>query len=167
MKAMIVMGMFLSTLSIQAKNDTVFISDVQKAIRFNAIFQTVYTDIAKDGIGLIKGLDVNYKSIISFMKSNIDNGLVCDPNSIIPYLKAKGSMQYLTAYKQMFAIYFREIKSMRTWPRKIYYITDDNGNFVYVELKEIYHDKGMVFDQSMLKQVIVNKRDLRELGLKI
>ena len=55
MKAMIVLGMFLSTLIVQAKNDTVFIShsNFDKVARFNAAFQTAYTDIAKEDIGLI------------------------------------------------------------------------------------------------------------------
>jgi hypothetical protein len=169
MKAMIVMGMFLSTLSVQAKNDTVFIShsNFDKVARFNAAFQTAYTDIAKDDIGLIKGLDDNYKRIIGHIKSTIYNDRVCDPNVVIPFLKTYGSLQYILAYKKMFVIYFREIQSMRTYPESVYFITDDQGYFLYVELKDVYENKHLVFDLAMLKDVRVNKQMLRELGLKI
>jgi hypothetical protein len=169
MKAMIVLVMFLSTLSVHAKNDTVFIShsNFDKVAGFNAAFQTAYTNIAKDDIGLIQGLDDNYKRIIGHIKSTIYNDRVCDPNVVIPFLKAYGSLQYILAYKKMFVIYFREIQCMRTYPESVYYITDEKGNFLYVELKDVYENKHLVFDQAMLKDVRVNKQMLRELGLKI
>ncbi len=169
MKAMIVLVMFLSTLSVHAKNDTVFIShsNFDKVARFNAAFQTAYTNVAKDDIGLIQGLDDNYNKIIGKIKSTIYNYRVCDPNVVIPFLKTNGSLRYTLAYKKMFVIYFREIQSMRTYPESIYYITDEQGNFLYVELKEVYENKPMVFDKAMLKDVRVNKQMLRELGLKI
>jgi hypothetical protein len=152
-----------------AKNDTVFIShsNFDKVARFNAAFQTAYTDIAKDDIGLIQGLDDNYNKIIGQIKSTIYIDRVCDPNSVIPILKTHGSMRYIIAYKKMFVIYFREIQSMRTYPESVYYITDEKGNFLYVELKDVYENKHLVFDQAMLKDVRVNKQMLRELGLKI
>jgi hypothetical protein len=152
-----------------AKNDTVFIShsNFDKVAKFNAAFQTAYTDIAKEDIGLIKGLDDNnYKRIIGYIKSTIYNDRVCDPNVVIPFLRAHGSLQYILAYKKMFVIYFREIQSMRTYPESIYYITDEQGNFLYVELKDVYQNKHMVFDQAMLKDIRINKSDLRELGYK-
>ena len=105
--------------------------------------------------------------IIGHIKSTIYNDRVCDPNSVIPILRAHESLRYILAYKKMFVIYFREIQSMRTYPESIYYITDDQGNFLYVELKDVYENKSMVFDQVMLKDVRVNKQMLRELGMKI
>jgi len=161
--------LILTTLIAQAKNDTVYIphSNFDKVAGFNAAFQTAYTSIAKDDIALIKSLDDKYKSIIGHIKSTIYNDRVCDPNAVIPILRAHGSMRYILAYKKMFVIYFREIQSMRTYPESVYYITDDQGNFLYVELKDVYQNKHMVFDQAMLKDVRVNKQMLRELGLKI
>ena len=169
MKAMIVLVMFLSTLIVHAKNDTVFISNsnFDQVAGFNAAFQTAYTNIAKDDIRLIQGLDDNYKRIIGHIKSTIYNDRVCDPNVVIPFLKTYGSLRYILAYKKMFVIYFREIQSMRTYPESVYYITDDQGNFLYVELKDVYENKHLIFDQAMLKDVRVNKQMLRELGLKI
>jgi hypothetical protein len=166
---MIVIGLILSAFVVHAKNDTVFIShsNFDKVARFNAAFQTAYTNVAKDDIGLIQGLDDNYKKIIGQIKSTIYNDRVCDPNVVIPFLRAHGSMRYIIAYKKMFVIYFREIQCMRTYPESIYYITDEQGNFLYVELKDVYENKHMVFDQVMLKDVRVNKQMLRELGLKI
>jgi hypothetical protein len=166
---MIVIGLILSAFVVHGKNDTVFIShsNFDKVARFNAAFQTAYTNVAKDDIGLIQGLDDNYNKIIGKIKSTIYNDRVCDPNSVIPILKAHGSMRYIIAYKKMFVIYFREIQSMRTYPESVYYITDEKGNFLYVELKEVYENKHLVFDQGMLKDIRVNKQMLRELGLKI
>jgi hypothetical protein len=166
---MVVIGLMLAAFVVQAKNDTVFISHsyFEQVARFNAAFQTAYTNVAKDDIGLIKGLDDNYNKIIGQIKSTIYIDRVCDPNVVIPFLRAHGSLRYILAYKKMFVIYFREIQSMRTYPESIYYITDEQGNFLYVELKEVYENKSMVFDQAMLKDVRVNKQMLRELGLKI
>ena len=166
---MVVIGLMLAAFVVHAKNDTVFISNsnFDQVAGFNAAFQTAYTNIAKDDIRLIQGLDDNYKRIIGHIKSTIYNDRVCDPNIVIPFLRAHGSLRYTLAYKKMFVIYFREIQSMRTYPESIYYITDEQGYFLYVELKDVYQNKHMVFDQVMLKDVRVNKQMLRELGLKI
>jgi hypothetical protein len=162
-------GGILAISGAYAKNDTVFISNsnFDQVAGFNAAFQTAYTNIAKDDIRLIQGLDDNYKRIIGHIKSTIYNDRVCDPNIVIPFLKAYGSLRYILAYKKMFVIYFREIQSMRTYPESVYYITDDQGNFLYVELKDVYENKHLIFDQAMLNDVRVNKKMLRELGLKI
>jgi hypothetical protein len=162
-------GGILAISGAYAKNDTVFISNsnFDQVAGFNAAFQTAYTNIAKGDIRLIQGLDDNYKRIIGHIKSTIYNDRVCDPNVVIPFLKTYGSLRYILAYKKMFVIYFREIQSMRTYPESVCYITDDQGNFLYVELKDVYQNKHMVFDQAMLKDVRVNKQMLRELGLKI
>jgi hypothetical protein len=169
MKAFMIFTMILSAITVQGKNDTVFIpnSNFDQVAGFNAAFQTAYTNLAKEDIALIQGLDDNYNKIIGQIKSTIYNDRVCDPNVVIPFLRTHGSLRYILAYKKMFVIYFRQIQSMRTYPESIYYITDEQGYFLYVELKDVYQKKNMVFDQAMLKDVRVNKRDLRDLGLKI
>jgi hypothetical protein len=167
--ALLIVSLFSTNISVFSKNDTVFISNsnFDQVAGFNAAFQTAYTNIAKNDIGLIQGLDDNYKKIIGQIKSTIYNDRVCDPNLVIPFLRSHGSLRYILGYKKMFVIYFREIQSMRTYPESVYYITDDQGNFLYVELKDVYQKKHMVFDQAMLKDIRVNKKDLRELGLNI
>ena len=165
--AFVIVSLFSTNTAVFSKNDTVFISNFEKLARFNAAFQTAYTNVAKDDIGLIQGLDDNYNKIIGQIKSTIYIDRVCDPNVVIPFLRAHGSMRYIIAYKKMFVIYFREIQSMRTYPESIYYITDEQGNFLYVELKDVYENKHLVFDQAMLKDIRINKSDLRDLGLDI
>jgi hypothetical protein len=162
------MSIILSVSSILAKNDTVFISDTKGAIPFDAYFTIVFTDLAKDGIRSIKELDKhNYSNIISEIKRITRDELICDPNSVIPILRQYGSLRHILAYKKMFTIYFRQFNTFKAWAKQVYYITDDQYNFVYVEFKNVFDGKHMVFDQVMLKDIRINKTVLREAGLKI
>lgn len=164
----IVIGLMLAAFVVHAKNDTVFISDTKVAIPFDAYFTIVFTDLAKDDIRSIKELDKhNYPTIISEIKRITRDELICDLNSVIPLLKKYGSLRHILAYKKMFMIYFRHFNSTKTWAKQIYYITDDQDNFVYVEFKNVFIGKHMVFDQAMLKDKRINKRMLREAGLNI
>jgi hypothetical protein len=165
---LIIMGMILSVSSILAKNDTFFISDTKGAIPFDAYFVIVFTDLAKDDIRSIKELDKhNYPNIISEIKRITRDELICDPNSVIPILKQYGSLRHILAYKKMFMIYFRQFNASKAWAKQVYYITDHEDNLVYVEFKNVFHGKHMVFDHVMLKDIKINKTMLREAGLKI
>lgn len=142
---------------VYAKNDTVIISSLQKSIQFDSFFSTVFCTNAKDHIRAIRAADEdNYKSICGSIKSMIYNNRDCDPNAIIPILKQHGSLRHILNYKKMYHIYFREIKSSVTWANSVYYIIDANGYFVYVELKDVFPGKHLVFDQALLKSVPIN-----------
>ena len=152
--------------SIIAKNDTVYISNMNKAIEFDSFFSTVFCTNAKDHIRAIRAADEdNYKSICGSIKSMIYNNRVCDPNAIIPILKQHGSLRHILNYKKMYHIYFREIKSSVTWAKSVYYIVDKNGYFVYVELKDVFPGNHLVFDQALLKSVPININMLPKRGV--
>lgn len=147
---------------ISAKYDTVYISDMNKAIEFDSFFSTVFCTNAKDHLRAIRDADEdNYKAICGEIKSMIYNNRDCDVNAIIPILKQYGSLRHILNYKKIFHIYFREIKSSVTWAKSVYYIIDAEGYFVYVELKDVFPGKHLVFDQSLLKSVRINKNMLK------
>lgn len=153
-----ILFILLSSETVIAKNDTVFISDRNKAIRFDAVFSATYSFHAKDDIPLIKKSDPeNYAIIISNIKSIIQNDRTCDPNSVIPVLKKYGSLRHIVAYKKMFLIYYKQMKGLSTWAKEVFYITDKNGVFIYVEFKRMYLGKNMVFDHSILKDIKITK----------
>lgn len=158
----LLMSLLLFGEPVHAKNDTVFISNMNKAIEFDSFFSTVFCTNAKDHIPAIKEADEdNYRSICGSIKSMIYNNRDCDVNAIIPILKQHGSLRHLQNYKKIFHIYFREIKSSVSWAKSVYYIIDADGYFVYVELKDIFPGKHLVFDLSTLKSVRVNKNMLK------
>jgi hypothetical protein len=147
----------LSWSALFGKNDTVFISNMNKAIEFDSFFSTVFCTNAKDHIPTIKEADEdNYRSICGEIKSMIYNNRDCVVNAIIPILKQHGSLRHILNYKKMYHIYFREIKSSVTWANSVYYIIDADGYFVYVELKDVFPGKHLVFDQALLKSVPIN-----------
>lgn len=170
-KFLVVLGLFIGSLSITvtptiAKNDTVFISNLDKAIRFDACFSNVFYFQAIQDIRAIMDADPdNYDLIVSNIKHMLISKQDCDPNAIIPTLKSVGSLRHITNYKKMYHIYFKKIKGLRTWANQVYYITNENGDFLYVEFKDIYPGKHLVFDQSLLKSVRINKKMLIDLGL--
>lgn len=146
-----------------AKQDTVYISDTHKAIRFDAIFSLLYAEAAKEHIQRIRSEDPdNYKELCNTIKNIIKNDFVCDPDIVRTYLKPKGLLHLTSNYKMMFMIYFRELMSMSTWAKQVYYITNSDGRFVYVEFKHVYHGKHMVFNQSMLKDIPITKSMMKE-----
>lgn len=162
MRSIFSLLVLLLNVSIIAKNDTVFISNMHKAIEFDSFFSTMFCTMAKDHIPAIKEADEdNYRSICGEIKSMIYNKRDCDVNAIIPILKQHGSLRHIHNYKKMFHIYFREIKSSVTWAKSVYYIIDADGYFVYVELKNVFPGKHLIFEQSILKSVRVNKNMLR------
>lgn len=150
----------------QAKNDTVYISNVDKAIRFDACFSNVFYFLAIQDIREIMEADPdNYDVIVSNIKHMLHNQQECNPNLIIPTLKSVGSLRHITNYKKMYHIYFKKIKGLRTWANSVYYIVNEKGDFLYVEFKDMYPGKHLVFDQAVLQSVRVNKKMLTELGL--
>lgn len=150
-----------------AKNDTVYISNVDKAIRFDACFSNVFYFQATQDIRSIMDADPdNYDLIVSKIKHMLQNQQECNPNLIIPILKSVGSLRHIVAYKKMYHIYFKKIKGLRTWANSVYYIVNEKGDFLYVEFKDVYPGKHLVFDQSVLQSVRVNKKMLIDLGLK-
>lgn len=150
-------SLFYSVTIVNAKNDTVVISDLHKAMEFDTYFSAIFSRIAKRDIREMMANDPNFKSICRDIKSMILHNQICDVNSIIPILKQYGSLRHILNYKKMFHIYFQEIKARLTWAHSIYYIIDPNGNFVYVEFKDVYIGQHLVFDQSLLKNVRVKK----------
>jgi hypothetical protein len=162
------MSLLLFGEPVHAKNDTVFISNIDKVIRFDACFSNVFYFQAIQDIQAIMESDPdNYDLIVSNIKHMLVNKKECDPNAIIPTLKSVGSLRHITNYKKMYHIYFKKIKGLRTWANQVYYITNENGDFLYVEFKDIYPGKNLVFDQSLLKSVRINKKMLIDLGLKM
>ena len=170
-KFLVVLGLFIGSLSITvtptiAKNDTVFISNIDKAIRFDACFSNVFYFLAIQDIRAIMDADPdNYNLIVSNIKHMLHNQQECNPNMIIPTLKSVGSLRHITNYKKMYHIYFKKIKGLRTWANSVYYIVNEKGDFLYVEFKDIYPGKHLVFDQAVLQSVRVNKKMLLDLGL--
>lgn len=164
----VILALMLNIRPISAKNDTVFISNIDKAIRFDACFSNVFYFMAIQDIRTIMDADPdNYDLIVSNIKHMLISKQDCDPNAIIPTLKSVGSLRHITNYKKMYHIYFKKIKGLRTWANQVYYITNENGDFLYVEFKDIYPGKHLVFDQSLLKSVRINKKMLIDLGLKM
>jgi len=162
MRYFLLLSLLLLSKPIIAKNDTVVISDMHKAIEFDAFFSTVFCTNAKDHLIAIRQADEdNYKAICGEIKSMIYNNRECDQNAIIPILKQHGSLRHINNYKKIYHIYFREIKSSVTWAKSVYYIIDEQGFFVYVELKDVFPEKNLVFDQSTLKSVRINKKMLK------
>lgn len=159
---MIFVAFLLSWSTLISKNDTVYISDMNKAIEFDSFFSTVFSTNAKDHLRTIRQADEdNYKAICGEIKSMIYNNRDCDQNAIIPILKKYGSLRHILNYKMIYHIYFREIKSSVTWAKSVYYIKDQHGYFVYIKFKDIFPGKHLVFDQSNLKSVRINKKMLR------
>lgn len=161
-KLFVVFGLFIGSLFCSAnpataKNDTVVISDLYKAMEFDTYFSGIFSSLAKEDIREMMADDPNFKPICQDIKVMIVNNQICDVKSVVPILKRYGSLRHIMNYKKMFHIYFQEIKARLTWAKTIYYIIDDNGNFVYVEFKNMYDGRHLVFDQSLLKNVSVNK----------
>lgn len=152
---------FCITFTTSAKNDTIVISDLQKAMDFDTYFSGVFSRLAKEDIREIMEQDANFKSICRDIKLLILKNSICDVNSIIPILKSHGSLRHIINYKKMFHIYFREIKATLTWANSIYYIIDDRGYFVYVEFKDIYNGQHLIFDQALLKNVRIHRNMLK------
>ena len=159
--SLLIGSLFYSASTAIAKNDTVIISNVRKAMKFDACFSTEFCNNAKSDISKIMSDDPdNYKSIFAGIKSLIVNNYTCNVNDIIPILKQYGSLRHVLNYKKMFHIYFRERYSMTTWPKSVYYIIDDKGYFVYVEFKDVFSGQHLVFNQELLKSVKVHKNML-------
>lgn len=131
---------------------------------FDAYFSGQFADLAKEQIrNMMKDDQDNFKPITASIKSLIANNQICDVNAVIPIVKQYRSLRHILNYKKMFHIYFQEIKSRLTWAESVYYIIDDQGYFVYVEFKDVYHgNKHLVFDQALLKSVRVNKSMLKK-----
>ncbi len=143
-----------------AKNDTIILTKESDVFNFSSRFSIEYASLAKRDISLIKELDSdNYPHIIAQIKHLINND-ECNPKTIIPYLKVKGSLRYVTAYKKMFLIYFRQMRGFKAWPQSIFYISDQNGRFLYVELKDVYANKNVVYDGGVLSDIMVTKKML-------
>lgn len=146
-------------------NDTIFISNINKSIRFDACFSNVFAANAMNHIREIKSKDKNnFTLICGSIRHLIQTERTCDYNDIIPILKEYGSLGHFLNYKKMFHIYFKQIKGLMTWAQQVYYITDEHGYFIYVEFKNIYPNKHLVFDQSLLNSVRIHKHKLQELG---
>lgn len=161
-KFFVVLSLFIGSLFCSAnpaiaKNDTIVISDLYKAMEFDTYFSGIFSSLAKEDIREMMADDPNFKAICQDIKMMILNNQICDVKSVVPILKQYGSLRHIMNYKKMFHIYFQEIKARLTWAESVYYIIDDSGNFVYVEFKNIYEGRHLVFDQSLLKNVRVNK----------
>ena len=168
-KLFVVFGLFIGSLFCAAnpaiaKNDTVVITDLYKAMEFDTYFSAIFSSLAKKDIREMMADDPNFKSICQDIKVMILNNQICDVKSIVPILKQHGSLKHILNYKKMFHIYLQEIKARLTWANSIYYIIDSKGNFVYVEFKDVYNGRHLVFDQSLLKNVRVNKNMFKVYG---
>ena len=74
-------------------NDTVFISDMNRSIRFDAVFSDVFCSNAKKDIRTIKQADEeHYKLLCGSINHMIQTERTCNHNSIIPLLKTYGSI---------------------------------------------------------------------------
>ena len=169
MKSLIIIGLILFSSSLIAKNDTVYISNLDHAMEFDTYFSGAFASLAKEQIPLMMKDDPdNFKPINASIKSLIANNQICDVNAVIPIVKQYGSLKHILNYKKMFHIYFQEVKARLTWAQSVYYIIDDQGYFVYVEFKDVYHDnKHLIFNQALLKSVRVNKSHFKKYGYKI
>jgi hypothetical protein len=159
-------SLFYSTNTAISKNDTVIILNRNNAIKFDAYFSSELCNNAKSDISKIMSDDPdNYKFIFAGIKSLIVHYDTCNVHAIIPILKHYGSLRHILNYKKMFHIYFRERYSLKTWAKSVYYIIDDKGYFVYVELKDVFPGQHLVFTQDLLKSVKVHKNMLNISGL--
>jgi hypothetical protein len=159
---MFVIGsLIFSETDISAKNDIVLVTNQDDVIAFTARFTIQYSIIAKKDTKLITELDNNnYSAITNHIIQLVETHEV-DPKTIIPYLKAKGSLQFATAYKKLFLIYFNHSKGLTTLPSSIFYIVDDTGRYKYVEFKNTYGAKHTVYDGAVLSDIMITKKMLR------
>lgn len=145
---------------LSAKNDTVIITNIDDVMSFASRFSLEFSSIAKRDIRLIHELDAdNYGYVISEIKRLIGNYNI-NPKNIIPVLKSRNILHYATAYKKMYLIYYREMRGFKSWPQSVYYIKDPKGRFLYVELKDVYTNEHVIFDQAVLKSVEITQKML-------
>ena len=103
--SLLIGSLFYSASTAIAKNDTVIISNVRKAMKFDACFSTEFCNNAKSDISKIMSDDPdNYKSIFAGIKSLVVNNYTCNVNDIIPILKQYGSLRHILNYKKIFHI---------------------------------------------------------------
>ena len=163
--AYVLFGVFTSIViqcESSAKNDTVYITKQDDVFRFASRFSIEFSSIAKRDIGLIKELDEdNYVYVISEIKRLLSEYKI-NVKYMLPILKSRNILHYATAYKKMYLIYYRERLGLKSWPQSVYYIKDPNGRFLYVELKDVYNNEHVVFDQAVLKSVEVTQSMLDE-----
>jgi len=145
---------------VSAKNDTVFISNIDDVMSFASRFTIEFSSIAKRDIRLIHELDAdNYGYVISEIKRLLSEYKI-NVKYILPILKSRNILHYATAYKKMYLIYYREMRGFKSWPQSVYYIKDAKGRFLYVELKDVYTNEHVIFDQAVLKSVEVTQKML-------
>ena len=161
-KLFVVFGLFICSLFCSAnptiaKNDTVVITNRREAISFNAYFCHVFSNLVKDDMRKMREADPEKFDVIrGEIQSLVIKKRTSDANSIIPILKQHGSLRHIINYKKIFHFYFEDTYYMNS-ASSVFYIIDEKGNFLYVELKDIFHKQNLVFDQALLKNVRVNK----------
>ena len=165
-KLFVVFGFFIGSLFCSAnpaiaKNDTVVITNRREAIRFNSSFCHVFSNLVKDDMRKMMEADPEkFKVISGEIKSLVINKRTCDANSIIPILKQHGSLRHIINYKKIFHLYFDRTYYMNS-ASSVFYIIDEKGNFLYVELKDIFHNQNLVFNKDLLKNVKMNMNMLK------
>jgi hypothetical protein len=147
---------------LSAKNDTVIITNIDDVMSFASRFSLEFSSIAKRDIRLIHELDAdNYGYVIAEIKRLLSEYKI-NVKYILPILKSRNILHYATAYKKMYLIYYREWLGLKLWPQSVYYIKDPKGRFLYVELKDVYTNEHVIFDQAVLKSVEVTQKMLDE-----
>ena len=151
-------SLFCSANPAIAKNDTVVITNRREVIKFNAYFCHVFSNLVKDDMRKMREADPEKFDVIrGEIQSLVVKKRTCDANSIIPILKQHGSLRHIINYKKIFHLYFEDTYYMNS-ASSVFYIVDGKGNFLYVELKDIFHNsQNLVFDQALLKNVRMNK----------
>lgn len=145
---------------LSAKNDTVIITNIDDVMSFASRFSLEFSSIAKRDIRLIHELDAdNYGYVISEIKRLLSEYKI-NVKYILPILKSRNILHYATAYKKMYLIYYREWLGLKLWPQSVYYIKDPKGRFLYVELKDVYTNEHVIFDQAVLKSVEITQKML-------
>ena len=159
--AMLIGSLFCSINSSTAKNDTVIMSYSRECRSFSIHFSHVFSNLVKDDMRKMKEADLEkFKVICGEIKSLVITKRTCDANSIIPILKQHGSLRHIINYKKIFHFYFEDTYYMNS-ASSVFYIIDEKGNFLYVELKDIFHKQNLIFDRDLLKNVGINKDMLK------